>query len=74
LGKVDGQTTLTRDGQSQVFDQVTVAVTGEGTVKCLMTVLPNGRLLIDFDDNNGSSSSTAYPSNPNDGTSMYVKQ
>lgn len=72
--RIDGQTTLARGGQPQVFDQVTVAVTGEGTVKWLMTVLSDGRMLIDFDDNNASSSSTVYPANPNDGTSIYVKQ
>ena len=70
---IDAQTTATRAGLPLAFDQVTSVVTGAGTFKWLMGVLPDDRMLIDFGDG-GPSSSTVYPADPNEGESTYLKQ
>lgn len=70
---IDGQAQRTYQGTAREFDLLSVA-TGGGTVtKQTSTVLPDGRLVIDFDDNE-QSSSTNYPSNPNEGQTVYTKQ
>lgn len=71
---IDGQTTGTRNGQTTALDRITAQFPNQGPVRWVATVLSNGRLLIDFDDNNAGSSATVYPTNLNDGTDEYVKQ
>jgi hypothetical protein len=39
-----------------------------------MGLLADGRLIIDFYDGAPGSSSATYPTNPDDGTTIYVKQ
>jgi hypothetical protein len=71
---IDAQTTATYGGNSEPFDQVTATIVNEGTFKWLTTVRANGtQLVIDFEDN-GNESSTVYPTNPNEGQSVYTKQ
>jgi hypothetical protein len=72
---IDGQSTATYSGAAQTLDKLSVAIAwgpGAGTYKWTGAVLSN-QLLIDFEDN-GVSSSTNYPSNPNEGQSLYAKQ
>jgi hypothetical protein len=71
---IDEQVTLTYDGQPTVFDQITAEISGEGTLKWTASVLADGQLVVDFEDNDAGSSPLVYPSNPNEGESVYTKQ
>lgn len=73
---IDGQTTLTYGGSATTFDQLTLTNASFGG-----TALPNfkwtgavvnGKLVIDFEDNDNESTS-AYPTNPNEGEGVYSK-
>lgn len=71
---IDGQTTASYQGQPEAFDQLTATVATEGTFRWLGTVRSNGQqMVIDFEDND-IDSSTVYPTDPNEGQSVYTKQ
>lgn len=71
---IDGQTTLQYAGQPTVFDQVTATFPSEGSIKWTASILPNGQLVIDFDDNQQGSSPTVYPTRPDEGQTVYTRQ
>jgi hypothetical protein len=70
---LDGPTTATYQGQATAFDKMTANITDVGSLKWIGTVLSDGKMVIDFEDN-GADSSTTYPSNPNEGQTVYTKQ
>lgn len=73
---IDGQTSLTYNGAATTFDKLTLTnatVDGSALPNFKWTgAVVNGKLVIDFEDNN-SESTTTYPSNPNEGQSVYNK-
>ena len=68
---IDSQTTLSYGGQSRTFDQLTLSAGGYPGYKWTGAVV-NNALVIDFEDNDNEST-TAYPTNPNEGESVYSK-
>lgn len=71
---LDGQTTATHQGQARTFDRMTATVDNPSvTLKWIGTILPDGAMMIDFKDN-GAESSTVYPTNPDEGETVYTKQ
>lgn len=73
---IDGQTTLTYNGAATTFDKLSLSNASAGgnalpNFKWTGAVV-NGKLVIDFEDNNNESTTT-YPANPNEGSSVYSK-
>jgi hypothetical protein len=69
---ITGQTTASYQGSARQFDRVAMESPQiQGTEHWLAGILADGRLLIDFDDVNQT---TEYPTNPNEGNTIYTKQ